>query len=117
FLQCSAHHRTLPSFPTRRSSDLDGNVNTDVSELNPLLSPDGKTLYFSRKNHPENVGGVDDIEDIWYSELDSTGRWTLAKNLRQFNNAGPNFINTISSVTPDGRSAVILLGNKRSEEH
>src|SRR5690606_38971219 len=68
--------------------------------------------YFSRKNHPENVGGEDDIEDIWYSELDSTGRWTLAKNLRQFNNAGPNFINTITSVTPDGRSAIILLGNK-----
>lgn len=91
---------------------LDENVNSPVSELNPLLSPDGKTLYFSRKNHPENVGGERDIEDIWYSELDSTGRWTLAKNLRQFNNAGPNFINTITSVTPDGRSAIILLGNK-----
>lgn len=91
---------------------LDGNVNSDMSELNPLLSPDGKTLYFSRKNHPENVGGEKDIEDIWYSELDSTGHWQLAKNMRQFNNAGPNFINTISSVTPDGRSAIILLGNK-----
>ncbi|HEX7014701.1 MAG TPA: OmpA family protein [Cyclobacteriaceae bacterium] len=91
---------------------LDENVNSDVSELNPLLSPDGKTLYFSRKNHPENVGGERDIEDIWYSELDSTGHWTLAKNLRQFNTSGPNFINTISSVTPDGRSAIILLGNK-----
>ena len=91
---------------------LDENVNTDISELNPLLSPDGKTLYFSRKNHPENVGGEKDIEDIWYSELDSAGHWTLAKNMRQFNNAGPNFINTISSVTPDGRSAIILLGNK-----
>ncbi len=91
---------------------LDENVNTDVSELNPLLSPDGKTLYFSRKNHPENVGGEKDIEDIWYSELDSTGHWQLAKNMRQFNTAGPNFINTISSVTPDGRSAIILLGNK-----
>lgn len=91
---------------------LDEKVNTNVSELNPLLSPDGKTLYFSRKNHPENVGGEKDIEDIWYSELDSTGHWTLAKNMRQFNNSGPNFINTISSVTPDGRSAIILLGNK-----
>ncbi|HLT72133.1 MAG TPA: OmpA family protein, partial [Cyclobacteriaceae bacterium] len=64
------------------------------------------------KNHPENIGGEKDIEDIWYSELDSSGHWTLAKNMRQFNNAGPNFINTISSVTPDGRSAIILLGNK-----
>jgi OmpA-OmpF porin, OOP family len=92
---------------------LDKNVNSDYSEMNPLLSPDGKTLYFSRQNHPENMGGVKDQEDIWYSELDSTGRWTLAKNMGpQFNNAYPNFINAINSVTPDGKSAVMLLGNK-----
>jgi OOP family OmpA-OmpF porin len=91
---------------------LDKNVNSEYPEQNPLLSPDGKTLYFSRSNHPENVGGVNDKEDIWFSELDSTGHWQLAKNMKQFNNAGPNFINTITSVTPDGKSAIIVLGNK-----
>lgn len=92
---------------------LDKNVNSEYAELNPLLSPDGKTLYFSRKNHPGNVGGVKDKEDIWYSELDSTGHWSLAKNMgEKFNNADPNFINAIQSVTPDGRTAVMLLGNK-----
>jgi OOP family OmpA-OmpF porin len=91
---------------------LDKNVNSDFNELNPLLSPDGKTLYFSRRNHPENVGGVTDKEDIWYSELDSSGHWQLAKNMTNFNNPGPNFINTIQSVTPDGKSAIIVLGNK-----
>jgi outer membrane protein OmpA-like peptidoglycan-associated protein len=92
---------------------LDQNVNSEYSELNPLLSPDGKTLYFSRKNHPENIGGTKDKEDIWYSELDSTGQWQLAKNMGSiFNNPEPNFINSIQSVTPDGRTAVILLGNK-----
>ncbi|MCI0750748.1 MAG: OmpA family protein, partial [Flammeovirgaceae bacterium] len=29
---------------------LDKNVNSNYQELNPLLSPDGKTLYFSRRN-------------------------------------------------------------------
>jgi OOP family OmpA-OmpF porin len=91
---------------------LDKNVNSDFNELNPLLSPDGKTLYFSRRNHPENAGGITDKEDIWYSELDSSGHWQLAKNMTNFNNAGPNFINTIQSVTPDGKSAIIVLGNK-----
>jgi len=91
---------------------LDDKVNSDYSELNPLLSPDGKTLYFSRKNHPENSGGVNDKEDIWYSELGNDGKWTLAKNMGpQFNNDNPNFINAIST-TPDGKSVVILLGNK-----
>ncbi|HEY5746755.1 MAG TPA: OmpA family protein [Chryseolinea sp.] len=92
---------------------LDKNVNSEYSELNPLLSPDGKTLYFSRKNHPQNIGGVNDKEDIWYSQLDSAGHWQLAQNMgREFNNAGPNFVNTIRSVTPDGKSAIMLLGNK-----
>ncbi|HEY8934940.1 MAG TPA: OmpA family protein [Cyclobacteriaceae bacterium] len=91
---------------------LDKNVNSDYNEMNPLLSPDGKTLYFSRQNHPENSGGVKDKEDIWYSELDSAGHWQLAKNMKQFNNEFPNFVNTISSVTPDGKSAIIVLGNK-----
>jgi OmpA-OmpF porin, OOP family len=92
---------------------LDKNVNSEYSEFNPLLSPDGKTLYFSRKNHPDNIGGSNDREDIWYSELDSSGHWELAKNMGpQFNNNGPNFINAIQAVTPDGRSAVMLLGNQ-----
>jgi outer membrane protein OmpA-like peptidoglycan-associated protein len=92
---------------------LDKNVNSDYSELNPLLSPDGKTLYFSRKNHPGNIGGVKDKEDIWYSELDSTGRWEIAKNMGpKFNNESPNFVNAIQSVTPDGRTAILVLGNK-----
>lgn len=92
---------------------LDENVNSEYSELNPLLSPDGKTLYFSRRNHPQNIGGVNDKEDIWYSELGPDGKWQLAKNMgREFNNEYPNFINTITSVTPDGKSAIMLLGNR-----
>lgn len=95
---------------------LDENVNSDFSELNPLLSPDGKTLYFSRRNHPENMGGVTDKEDIWYSELGPDGKWTLAKNMGpKFNNENPNFINAVSA-TPDGKSVIILLGNKYQEK-
>lgn len=94
---------------------LDESVNSDFSELNPLLSPDGKTLYFSRRNHPENMGGVTDKEDIWFSELGADGKWSLAKNMGpKFNNENPNFINAVSA-TPDGKSVIILLGNKYQE--
>jgi OmpA-OmpF porin, OOP family len=92
---------------------LDQNVNSDYSELNPMLSPDGKTLYFSRANHPENAGGANDKEDIWYSELGADGKWSLAKNMGpQFNNEHPNFINAITTPTPDGKTVVLVLGNK-----
>jgi outer membrane protein OmpA-like peptidoglycan-associated protein len=92
---------------------LDEKVNSEYTELNPLLSPDGKTLYFSRRNHPENMGGVNDKEDIWYSELGNDGRWTLAKNAGPvLNNEYPNFVNAVSSATPDGKSVILVLGNQ-----
>lgn len=87
------------------------NVNSTSSELRPLISPDGNTLFFSRRNHPDNVGGEKDMEDIWYSERDQeTGEWKEAKNLgANLNNKGPNFI---SSISPDGNSLLLLLGNE-----
>jgi OmpA-OmpF porin, OOP family len=92
---------------------LDENVNSNVNDYNAILSPDGRTLYFSRSNHPGNIGGVNDKEDIWYSTLDANGKWTLAQNMGpKFNNEYPNFINAINSVTPDGKAAVMVLGNQ-----
>jgi outer membrane protein OmpA-like peptidoglycan-associated protein len=92
---------------------LDKNVNSEFKEVNPLLSPDGKTMYFSRQNHPENTGGTNDKEDIWFSELDEQGNWKMAKNMGpEFNNETPNFINTIQAATPDGKSMIMVLGNK-----
>jgi len=90
---------------------LSDSVNTAYSELKPLISPDANTLYFSRRNHPENIGGINDPEDIWYSTKDEkSGEWHKAKNLgAPLNNRGPNFI---SSITPDGGSILVLLGNE-----
>jgi OmpA-OmpF porin, OOP family len=90
--------------PTR----LDSMVNSKYPEMGPLISPDGKTLYFSRRDDPSDVGGKRDLEDIWYSTWDEkTNAWGEAKNIgAPLNNEEPNFINSIS---PDGNT--ILLGN------
>lgn len=90
---------------------LSKNVNSSYIEHNPILSPDGQTLFFSRRNHPGNVGGVDDGEDIWYCILDeATGEWSPAKNIGPpLNNAGPNFV---TSVTQQGDELILLLGNQ-----
>jgi outer membrane protein OmpA-like peptidoglycan-associated protein len=89
---------------------LNDNVNSPYKEYKPLLSPTGTTLFFSRKNHPGNMGGVDDDEDIWYSEMDSTGEWKEAVNAGpELNNEEPNFV---SGITPDGNTVVLLLGNR-----
>lgn len=90
---------------------LGSTVNSEYEELKPLLSPDGNTLFFSRRNHPENVGGEKDHEDIWFSEKNvATGEWTQSQNIgAPLNNTGPNYI---SSITPDGNTMLLLLGNR-----
>ncbi len=90
---------------------LDDNVNSQYIEHSPILSPDGKRLYFSRRGHPDNQGGAEDPADIWFSELDeSVGEWLPAKNIGPpLNNSGPNFI---SAIIPDGEEQIILLGNR-----
>jgi len=85
---------------------LDDNVNSIYSELAPVISPDGKILYFTREGDPSNVS-IQNNQDIWYSNIDSNGNFQKAKNIGQpLNNEYNNF--TISA-TPDGNS--LLVGN------
>jgi OOP family OmpA-OmpF porin len=87
---------------------LSNTVNSQYAEMGPLVSPDGKTLYYSRRGDPADAGGIQDEEDIWYSEWDETKqKWGPGKNMgAPLNNKYPNFVNSIS---PDGNT--ILLGN------
>lgn len=56
--------------------------NSHADEQNPVLSPDGNTLYFIRAHHAQNVGKKMDQGDIWYSSFDSTvGKWSAPKNI------------------------------------
>lgn len=90
---------------------LGPNVNSQYVEHSPVISPDGMRLYFSRRYHPDNVGGIDDVEDIWYSEMNpETGDWLPAKNIGEpLNTKGPNFISSITMIEGE---EVLILGNR-----
>ncbi len=89
-------------------SKLGVEFNTAFHEMGPILSPDGKTLFFSRYNHSKDNGKEKDEEDIWYSERnDLTGGWCDPKPLGYpFNNSYPNYVEAVAS---NGKS--LLLGN------
>ncbi len=89
---------------------LGPNINSGFNELRPLITSDASTLFFSRQNHPGNVGGINDDDDIWFTKRDSiNGEWKDPVNIgRPLNNDGPNFISSISS---DGSAMLLLLGN------
>jgi len=82
-------------------------INTELDEIVPVISSDVKTLYFDRKYSPENVGGVEDEDDIWFSRSDSNGNWLPAVNIGSPLNTRNN--NFVQSITPDGNT--LLLGN------
>ena len=50
-------------------------VNSTYDEFNPVLSPDGTTLYLTRRGHASNIAGVVDQGDIWYAKRTQEG-WT-----------------------------------------
>ncbi|MFN3840278.1 MAG: OmpA family protein [Cyclobacteriaceae bacterium] len=82
-------------------------VNSPYDEQAPVISPDGKTLYFTRGNHPENVGGKADQGDIWIS-LWTEGGWSAPVH------AGPvlndRAYNGVIGISPDGLH-LFLIGH------
>ena len=60
---------------------LPGIVNSYARTLLPVLTPDGSRIYFDRKEHPENIGGINDPDDIWYCDRLPNGYWTEPKTL------------------------------------
>jgi len=85
-------------------------INSEYQEVRPLISPDGMTLYFSRRNHPDNFGGERDFQDIWLSHY-IDGEWSVPTNF-----GGPinnKKANTLCSITGDGHYALLLDSYKR----
>ncbi len=92
---------------------LSNRINSDAEELMPLLSPDGRTLYFVRAGSPENVGGRYSGSDIWKSDWDVTLMdWGKATNIRDlFNDKSNNAVVGIS-----GKGDILYMLNTRSDK-
>jgi len=85
--------------------NLGKSVNSEYSEINPVISVDGKTLFFSRANHPENTLGKINTQDIWFSTLNDDGTWSEAQRLPKEVNIGR--YNAILSALDDGKTYLI----------
>ncbi|MCU0444687.1 MAG: OmpA family protein [Microscillaceae bacterium] len=88
-------------------TNLGMNVNTKYVEVAPVISPDGKTLYFTVDGHPQNIGFTSrkEDQDIWYCSLQPDGNWSKAKNIgKPLNNIVPN---NILAVLPDNNTLLV----------
>lgn len=107
-----------------KSQNLGPTINTYGSEITPLLTPDGKTMYFTRKNHMGNTGTIMN-DDIWVSTYDGT-KWTEATNIGgPMNNENNNYVVGISmngemltlanTYSPSGESLIGIAQTWKTE--
>lgn len=87
-------------------------VNTYYHEGAPVVSPDGKTMYFFVQNHPENTLGTDATQDIWMSKQDEKGVWSAPKHLTAPYNQ--NKLNQVFTVFNDG--SLLARGTRNKNE-
>lgn len=87
-------------------------VNTFYHEAAPVISPDGKDLYFFVQNHPDNTYGKTGSQDIWITRKDAEGKWSAAERLRSPYN--DNRSNQVFTVMPDG--SLFIRGRKGKNE-
>ena len=80
-------------------------INSATDELLPVIAPNGKTLYFTRQGHPDNIGVVSN-QDIYYATMKADGSFSDAKNIGAPLNNGDN--NAATSITPDGQRMMVL---------
>lgn len=105
----------LPGKPSaHKKENLGGAINSSEDDLGPLISSDGRTLYFARQNMRGNVGGFADEEDVWFSRYDFD-RWTPAQNM------GPS-VNTekadnLVAISADNNTMMFVEENHLAVRH
>lgn len=90
---------------------LPANVNTAFEEAAPLLSSDGKTLYFARLLYPKNEGGKYAGADIWVSTSDDHITWSEAVPFVHNNRKN----NVVVGVHRDGNSLYLLSASSNEK--
>ncbi len=87
-------------------------INAHRPTILPVLSPDGKRLYFDRKENINNIGNYKDPDDIWYSDR-KNGYWSEPQNAEiPINSRGSD---VLFSITPDGKRALLYGAYPNSE--
>ncbi|MFW5759956.1 MAG: OmpA family protein, partial [Cyclobacteriaceae bacterium] len=88
-------------------------INSAYIDTKPVISPDGRTLYFVRQHHPANIDGKNDPQDIYVSHL-INGEWSRAENIGYpLNNKNAN---GVCSVSPDGNRLFVINDGIRKDE-
>ena len=76
-------------------------INSEGDEYAPVLTADGRTLYFCGHGRKDNIGG----EDMFVSEKQPDGKWGKPREMNEFNTPFGN--EAPLAVSPDGNMLLI----------
>lgn len=80
-------------------------VNSPYDEQNPVISPDGKTLFITVSKHPQNIGGKRDLGDIWISVKEGDDWSVPVHGGGIINNSS---YNSVAGLSKDGTELYLL---------
>lgn len=85
---------------------LPDEINADgFDEYSPVLSADGKTLYYAAAHHIDGVGG----EDIYISQKKTNKDWNVGESMKAFNTIGNE---TPKAISTDGTQMILFRNGK-----
>ena len=79
-------------------------INSEAVEVSPLMTYDGKQLFFVRQNHPKNLG-IQKSQDVWMSTWDEN-KWAKPVNFGKPINTDEN--NAASAVSANRKTLYLL---------
>jgi outer membrane protein OmpA-like peptidoglycan-associated protein len=95
--------------------NLGPGINSKYEEVSPKISADGTILYFGRKHSPQNIGGIQDKEDIWQSRTSDGITWSVAENLGSPVNT--DHTNNLVAVSTDNNTLLFHVNGGFSFMH
>lgn len=92
-------------FGFESATKLPAVVNSEFEESTPVFDPVHDRLFFTRSMFPENVGGMEAGQDLWYTDKTRSGWTTPTNDIPPLNNM---LNNAVIGLSEDGQELYLL---------
>jgi outer membrane protein OmpA-like peptidoglycan-associated protein len=89
--------------------NLGEKVNSIYDDLGPKVTVDGRTIFFSRNESPDNIGGIVDGADVWFTSSNDGEQWNASQNMNKPINSTTT--DNLASVSADQNTMMFNLSD------
>jgi outer membrane protein OmpA-like peptidoglycan-associated protein len=89
--------------------NLGEKVNSIYDDLGPKVTVDGRTIFFSRNESPDNIGGIGDGADVWFTSSNDGEQWNASQNINKPINSTTT--DNLASISADQNTMMFNLSD------